>query len=198
MGAVMITGMSGAGKSALARLLAARGARAVDADDDPLLAWWVDEDGVAVTEAGTDAAWLARHRWEWNPDRLDAVIAAAGAQTLFVCGSTANDMELWDRFARVYLLVVDEPTMLARLDDPRRDNDFGRSPDERALLREWLPGFHAACLARGAVPVDASLPLERVADAILAAEQGLAADAAADRVAPGRACTERPSDREVL
>lgn len=170
----MITGVSGSGKSTIASVLTARGALAVDADEDPALTSWVDLDGNPATTFGHDAEWLLRHRWVWNPARLDELIAAAGPATLFLCGNAANDTDLWDRFDRVILLVVDEPTMLARIDDPRRDNDFGRSPDERALCCEWRSGFHAECLARGAIPIDAGLPLDQVADAILSAEHAAA------------------------
>jgi hypothetical protein len=56
--------------------------------------------------------------------------------------------------------------MLRRIDDPARDNDFGRSPEQRRLLLEWLPGFDAELVAAGAVVVDAAVPLAEVADAI--------------------------------
>ncbi|MFI5842660.1 AAA family ATPase [Catenuloplanes sp. NPDC051500] len=173
MGAVLITGVSGSGKSTLARVLAARGARAVDADEDPSLTWWVDADGNPAATFGTDTEWLLSHRWLWNAARMDALIAAAGPETLFVCGNASNDLDLWDRFDQAILLVVDERTMLERLDDPRRDNDYGTMPDERALLCQWLPGFHEERLARGAVPVDATLPLAEVAAAVLAAVRPL-------------------------
>ncbi|KUL30979.1 hypothetical protein ADL15_23835 [Actinoplanes awajinensis subsp. mycoplanecinus] len=165
-----INGVSGSGKSALAAVLAGRGLPAIDADEDPALAGWVDEDGRPVAESQTDADWLRQHLWVWHPERLDELIGAPGsadAGTVYVCGNAANDAELWDRFARVVLLVVDEPTMLARLDDPARDNDFGRSPDERALCVEWLPSFQRERLALGAIPIDASQPLEQVADAVI-------------------------------
>lgn len=68
-----------------------------------------------------------------------------------------------------------EPTMLTRLDDPRRENGFGRAPDERALLRRWLPGFHTRCPARSARPVDAARPPNPVAGAVLSAASGVVA-----------------------
>ena len=36
--------------------------------------------------------------------------------TLYLCGGADNQLELADRFTRVFLLEIDEPTMLGRLD----------------------------------------------------------------------------------
>jgi hypothetical protein len=168
MNAVMITGMSGAGKSTLAAVLAHRGLVSIDADDDPLLARSVDLDGNVVEDpAAPDFAWLARHSWAWNPDRLDALIRAAAPAMLYVCGGAANELELSDRFTQVFLLEMDEPTMLARLDSPGRDNDWGRIGDTREYLRRRLPEYQDRLRAFGAIPIDARQPLDHVVDAIL-------------------------------
>ena len=83
MNAVMITGMSGAGKSTIAAVLAQRGLVSIDADDDPVLARSVDPAGHVVEDpAAPDFAWLAQHSWEWNPARLDELIQGAAPATL--------------------------------------------------------------------------------------------------------------------
>ena len=94
MTAVPITGWSGAGKSTLAAVLARRGLASIDADDDPVLARFVDSAGAVVAEepAAPDFAWLARHSWAWNPARLDELIRAAARATLYVCGGGANEL----------------------------------------------------------------------------------------------------------
>jgi hypothetical protein len=99
--------------------------------------------------------------------RLDAVIRAAGPATLYVCGGAANELELADRFTQLFLLEIDEPTMLVRI-DAREDNDWGRIGDTREHLRRFLPGYQARLRAFGAIPVDARQPLDQVVDAILA------------------------------
>ncbi len=113
--AVQITGCSGAGKSTIAGVLARRGLAAIDADDDPRLARMVDAAGNVVEEADEpdepDFAWLARHSWAWDPVRLDELIRAAAPATLYVCGGADNELELADRFSRVFLLEIDEPTV---------------------------------------------------------------------------------------
>jgi adenylate kinase family enzyme len=171
MSAVQITGCSGAGKSAIAPLLARRGLAAVDSDDDPFLARFVDAAGNVVEEQKEPEepalAWHSRHYWAWDPARLDELIQAAAPATLYVCGGADNELELADRFTQVFLLEIDEPTMLARLDARRDYHDWGRVGDTREYLRRKLPELQARLRASGATPIDARLPLDKVVDTIL-------------------------------
>jgi adenylate kinase family enzyme len=168
MAAVLITGCSGAGKTALAAVLAQRGVTVIDSDDDPFLARFVNADGVVVDEpAEPDLGWLSEHYWSWDASRLDELIAAAAPATLYVCGGADNELELTDRFALVFLLEIDEPTMRARLDMRRDYHDWGLIGDTREYLRGKLPVLQGRLRASGAIPIDARQPLEQVADAIL-------------------------------
>jgi len=170
MSAVQIAGCSGAGKSAIAAVLARRGLVSIDSDDDPYLARFVDPTGAAVAEVPTepDLAWLARHSWAWDPARLDELIRDAAPATLYVCGGADNQQEVADRFTQVFLLEIDEPTMLARLDARREYHDWGRIGDTREYLRRKLPVLQNRLRAAGAIPIDARQPLDQVADAIVA------------------------------
>jgi hypothetical protein len=169
MGAVQIAGCSAAGKSTVAVELARRGLVSIDADDDPRLARFVDPAGSVVTEepAAPDWDWLARHSWAWDPARLDELIRAEAPATLYVCGGADNQHEVAGRFTQVFLLEIDEPTMLARLDARRDDHDWGRIGDTREYLRLKLPALQDRLRASGAIPIDATQPLDRVVDAIL-------------------------------
>ena len=169
MSAVQIAGCSGAGKTTIAAVLARRGLAAIDADDDPLLARTVDAAGNVVEEEPEepDFAWLSRHSWAWDPARLDDLIRAAAPATLYVCGGADNQLELAGRFTQVFLLEIDEPTMLARLDARRDYHDWGRIGDTREYLRRKLPELQDRLRAFGAIPIDARQPLDQVVDAIL-------------------------------
>jgi adenylate kinase family enzyme len=171
MNAFQITGCSGAGKTTIAAVLARRGFASIDADDDPLLARSVDAAGNVVEEreepAEPDFAWLSQHSWAWNPARLDELIRTAAPATLYVCGGADNELEMADRFTQVFLLEIDEPTMLARLDARRDYHDWGRIGDTREYLRRKLPEIQDRLRAFGAIPIDARRPADQVVDAIL-------------------------------
>src|ERR1700683_1375980 len=125
MSAVLITGCAGAGKSAIAIVLARRGLACIDDDEDSFLARFVAPAGAVAEEpAEPGFAWLSRHSWAWDPARLDELIRAAAPATLYVCGGADNELEVAGRFTRVFLLEIDEPTMLARI-AARRNNDWG-------------------------------------------------------------------------
>jgi adenylate kinase family enzyme len=168
MSAVQIAGCSGAGKTTIAGELARRGVAVIDADRDPLLARTVDAAGHVVAEEPDepDLTWLSQHGWAWDPGRLDELIQASAPATLYICGGADNQPEVADRFAQVFLLEIDEPTMLARI-DARPDNDWGRIGDTREYLCRKLPELQAALRAAGATPVDARQPIGQVVDAIL-------------------------------
>jgi gluconate kinase len=166
--AVQIAGCSGAGKTAVAAALARRGLVAIEADGDPLLARFVDAADHVVQEPDEpDFAWLAQHRWAWNPARLDELIHTAAPAMLYVCGGADNQLEVADRFTQVFLLEIDEPTMLARI-AARDDNGWGQIGDTREFLRRKLPELQADLRASGAIPIDARQPLDQVVEAILA------------------------------
>jgi shikimate kinase len=168
MSVFQITGCSGAGKTAIAAALARRGLACIDSDDDPFLARFVDAAGNVVEEPEEpDFAWLSRHGWAWDAARLDELIQAVAPATLYVCGGADNELELADRFTQVFLLEIDEATMLARLDQRRHYHDWGQIGDTREYLRRKLPELQARLRASGAIPIDARLPLDQVVDAIL-------------------------------
>ncbi|MEV0408991.1 hypothetical protein [Actinoallomurus sp. NPDC050550] len=167
MTAVLITGGSGSGKTTVAAELARRGRPSIDADADPLLARFVDGAGRVVRRpVAPDWGWLTRHRWEWDPPRLEQLLIAAD-QRLYVCGNASNETDFFYHFDHVILLEIDEPTMLRRLDEPSRENDFGRTGDTLSLLRRWLPDHQARMRALGVEVVDATRPLESVVESIL-------------------------------
>ena len=88
---VLLTGMSGTGKSTLVKALAARGYKAVDADDHGLSEWVA----VALDEPtglgpGQD--------WVWRDDRIQDLLASDDAEVLFLSGCSHNQGTFYPQF----------------------------------------------------------------------------------------------------
>lgn len=152
MRTIWVTGFSGAGKSAVSRRLISLGHEAVSTDsvERP------DQPGLS---------WLATHHWVWDPARLDQLITSArehGVDTLFLCGHAANALELAARFDTMVLLHIDLATVLARLDDPARGNDFGRAGHSREYLISGFERWQANLQRHADMVVDATADLDTV------------------------------------
>ncbi len=115
---VLVTGMSGTGKSTLLRGLAADGVPVVDADDDAWSSWQNGLDG--------------EPDWMWDEDAMAALLAAHG--TVVVAGCSANQGRFYDRFDHVVLLTAPIEVLLARV-EARTDNPFGSTEEQRDKIR---------------------------------------------------------------
>jgi dephospho-CoA kinase len=144
MKAVLVTGMSGVGKSAALEELRRRGYRAVDTDE-PGWAEWSDADGGYV----------------WREERLDALLAADRETTLYVSGTVSNQGRFYPRFDAVVLLSAPADVMLARI-AARTTNDYGKRPAEREEVLRNLAEFEPRLRATCTDEVDGTLPLDRV------------------------------------
>jgi shikimate kinase len=117
---VLLTGVSGTGKSALVSALAAGGRRAVDLDQ-PAFSEWVEAAGDTV-EPGRD--------WVWREDRV-AELLDEDAGELIVSGCAPNMGRLVPRFDLVVLLTAPRDVLAARL-AARPAGSYGSRPQDAA------------------------------------------------------------------
>jgi shikimate kinase len=168
---VYITGLSGAGKSAVCEELRRRGYDAHDTDREDN-AVWVHRVTGAITPSADVAArsgdWLDEQEWRLVPSRVEALTSRGDGQVVFLCGATANEDEVWHLFSRVIYLAIDEDTLRRRLAS-RTSNDFGKTPQELAAILEWHKDSESNYRRFGAHVIDATLPLDQVVDEIVEA-----------------------------
>jgi GTPase SAR1 family protein len=110
---VLLTGMSGVGKSALVEELRRRGFEAYDADDD------------GFSEPREDG------RWGWQADRVAELLARHPPRLLFFAGCSEEQADL--PFDYRVLLTVPEDVLVDRL-RTRTSNAYGRGPRELAQV----------------------------------------------------------------
>ena len=122
---ILLTGMSGTGKSTVIDALRARGYKAVDADGDAYSHW-----ATVSADAGVPGSPVELDRdWVWREDRIHALLATEDADVLFVSGCAPNMGTFLPQFDRVVLLSASAAVILARLHS-RTNNPYGKHPDD--------------------------------------------------------------------
>ena len=122
MANVLVTGMSGTGKSSALVELGRLGFPVVDTET----AW--DEWHRWVPPSGADEG-----EWVWREDRIDALLAEVRDRPLYVSGTVSNQGAFYDRFDAVVLLSAPAEVILERIDQ-RTTNSYGRGQGERELI----------------------------------------------------------------
>lgn len=154
MGAVLVTGMSGTGKSTALAELGRRGFRVVDTDSG---AWseWFPASGVGVGE------------WLWREDRIAGLLAERDEATLYVSGCMANQGKFYGQFDAVVLLSAPVEVILDRVEN-RTTNDYGKGPGERHRILGHVGSVEPLLRATSTHEIDASRPLADVVDTLIA------------------------------
>jgi hypothetical protein len=152
MAVVLVTGMSGAGKSTALVALARRGHRVVDTD----YGGWIAE---VPSLGGRTAERL------WREDRIEALLGGPHDGALFVSGCVANQRKFYPRFDAVVLLSAPAEVILERV-AVRENNDYGKSHVQRDRILHDLASVEPLLRAGATAEIDTRAPLGDVVDAL--------------------------------
>jgi shikimate kinase len=147
---VLITGMSGTGKSTLLDELAARGYRTVDTDYG-------------------DYYELVEGERLWRAERIEALLRCAPANNtdvLFVAGTTRNQAAFYPWLEHIVLLSAPAQVLIERLTH-RTTNPYGKDPAELAETLQYLEAVEPLLRARATLEVVTTVPVSQVAGTIL-------------------------------
>jgi broad-specificity NMP kinase len=119
---VLVTGMSGTGKSTVLTELGRRGFQVVQTDDAP---WseWSEADGGYV----------------WREELIAELLSRDDRGTLYVSGTASNQGRFYPRFDAVVLLSAPVDVLLHRI-EARTTNHYGKTAEERALILSHVGG----------------------------------------------------------
>ncbi len=164
----IITGISGSGKTTVARSLLECGKIAFDSKINPNLYHFVDNEGIVADSVHLDDdAWRARFKWSLNEDMLEKLLEEhQDANRVFLCGR-ANLFQYWHKAEGVFLLKVDEDTLISRLNSGTRDNLFASDAATQQHLAGQLDMVQEKISGKGATVIDANLPVNEVVNQIL-------------------------------
>jgi shikimate kinase len=139
MARVLVTGMSGAGKSTVLDELRRRGHLTLDTDYDG----WV----------------LADH--SWDEARMTAFLR--DHRDVFVAGTVENQGRFYDRFDHVVLLSAPLHVLIERVRG-RVNNPYGKSAQQRADIGRYVDTVEPLLRQRASVELDGQRPVSELAD----------------------------------
>lgn len=142
MARVLITGMSGTGKSTVLAELTTRGYRTVDTDYDG----WTDGNG-----------------GPWDAARMTHLLA--GHSTIIVSGTSENQGRFYEQFEHVVLLSAPVEVLIGRV-RARRNNPYGHTAEQQREIRAHVAEVEPLLRQGATLEVDAQLTPGEVADTI--------------------------------
>ena len=126
---VLLTGMSGTGKSTVISELARRGYKAVDADCDEFSEWVEVSGDVGTSDSPVESG----RDWVWREDRIQELLSTEDADVLFLSGCAQTMGKFLSQFDHVVLLSAPPDVIVERL-AVRTNNPYGKHPDQVARV----------------------------------------------------------------
>jgi dephospho-CoA kinase len=159
---ILLTGMSGTGKSTVISGLAARGYKAVDADCDEFSQWVEVSD-----DAGASVSPVDRNRdWVWREDRMQDLLSIEDTDVLFVSGCAENMPKFFPQFDLIVLLSAPAEVIMERL-RTRTTNQYGKRHGEVARVLSLVESVEPLLRHAAGYEIDTSVPLEEVVATLL-------------------------------
>jgi broad-specificity NMP kinase len=144
MRTILVTGMSGTGKSTALAELRRRGLDVVDTDEPGWTKWCDEDDG-----------------YVWREDRIAKLLARPREATLYVSGTVSNQGRFYRQFDAVVLLSAPVDVLLRRIKS-RTSNAYGKAAEERDLILGHLAEVEPLLRATCTHEIDATQPVEDV------------------------------------
>ena len=156
---VLITGMSGTGKSTVIQELIARGYKGYDLDA-PEWSEWVDVDAADVLTRAKGKDWV------WREDRVPTLLSEPGDGKLFISGCAENMGQFFPLIDVVVLLSAPVATLMERL-AARPLGGYGHSADDRRKIADLVSTIEPSLRKSADGEIDTRRPVHATVDEIL-------------------------------
>ena len=141
MSRVLVTGMSGTGKTTLLGELSRRGYQILDTDYDG----WVLADGT------------------WDEARMAAYLASNSS--VIISGTVENQGHFYDRFEAVVLLSAPVEVLIERV-SVRTNNPYGNLETEQSVIRQQVLDVEPLLRQGATLELDGRRPVAELADVV--------------------------------
>lgn len=156
---VLITGMSGSGKSAVIEELIARGYRAHDLDTSEWSQWVAANPSDKLTPAeGRD--------WVWRQDRVRRLLSEHQDGRLFIAGTAENMPTMFPLIDVIILLTAPLSVLMDRL-AARPTGGYGHSSEDRRKVIDLISTVEPMLREVAHLEIDTQGPVQATVEKIL-------------------------------
>jgi shikimate kinase len=145
---VLLTGMSGTGKSSVLEELRRRGLRAIDLDEPD----WSEHD-----DDGNQ---------QWCESRVQEALNSAGNDPLFLSGCAENQVKFYPQLTDIILLSAPAEVLAERL-RTRTNNPYGKQPEELKEVLYYLETVEPLIRRSATCEIKTTIPLNQVVEEVL-------------------------------
>ncbi|MFZ1249398.1 MAG: AAA family ATPase [Candidatus Saccharimonadales bacterium] len=166
--AILITGVSGSGKTTICRTLKKLGYEAHDLESAKNMFMLIDPNTEQVIHDKqlSDLGNGLQADWVCNMPKLKKLIQNQQNEVAFYCGGTSRTEELMQAFDFTVILQVSDETTVKRLSN-RKKGEFGNEQVVRDWVLTWKQKVESDWLAAGGIGVNAEPEPHVVAKAVV-------------------------------
>lgn len=148
MTCVLLTGMSGTGKSTIILKLKDLGYKTIDMDYED----W--------SEYRSDGEWV------WREDRISELLNKNNNGLLFIAGCAINQTKFYSKFDIIILLSAPREILLERLQN-RINNPYGKEPEEKTRILDDIKNIEPLLRKHASHEIITDKPIDQIIQNVL-------------------------------
>lgn len=166
---ILITGVSGTGKTTTCKALRKMGYEAMDVENIKGMFEMVHK-GTKTVFKGYDNAnpdHLKKAEWICNANKLEKLLNSQKEDVAFYSGIASNMEEILPLFDKFFVLFLTSEDLNDRLKNREGTEDIGNNQEGRDVVLSWKDWWEEEMKKKGAIIIDASKTPEMIAKEIL-------------------------------